>query len=224
MNVFTLRVACVFFILAVAGCTTSERYAFYHESAPFTPTNVYKKSDYLPDEVKRVVLLPIYTQAIEGTLLNELDHVFYTELLKMNRFETVLVTRDFLREHFSVLQVASTEALPAHFIQKLLDIVDSDAVLFLDLTTYRPYMPISIGVRAKLAQKQGGDIVWAFDDVFDSGEPSVAAAASLFQNENYRLGYPADLANSILKSPLWFSKYVAHNVFCSLPQKIEENI
>lgn len=89
--------------------------------------------------------------------------------------------------------------------------------MFTDITHYRPYQPIAIGVRAKLVEVQQGTILWAFDYVFDSGNPKIAEDAKRYYITNSRkeqhVGFEA---RGVLQSPARFAKYAASETYRSL--------
>jgi len=47
-----------------------------------------------------------------------------------------------------------------------------DAVLFVDVTAFRAYAPLVLGLRGKLATIEGTRLVWTFDNVFSADEPA----------------------------------------------------
>ena len=99
------------------------------------------------------------------------------------------------------------------------EVYDADAVLFTEITHFRPYRPIAIGVRSSLVDLESGQVIWAFDDLFDSGEPSVSAGAKRFHLAHSRNVYPLHSAEVVLQSPTFFSKYVAYEMFMTLPER-----
>jgi hypothetical protein len=92
-----------------------------------------------------------------------------------------------------------------------------EGVLFTDLTSFSPYRPLSMGIRAKLVDVATGKIRWAFDYVYDTGHGSVATAAKKFQMQysNEHQALTSD-GGSILLSPSRFAKYVASETYASL--------
>lgn len=204
-------------LLILTGCTSRQRYDLEENTyTPYAPTN-YSCAECLPQHVKRVVVLPVYSSDIEGRLIDNFDETFQSELQKQNRFEVVPVSRHQLKTHFHKEQLNSTEVLPYDFLEKLNNKYAADAVLFIDLTDYRPYKPMALGVRSKLVDVFSGDMLWSLDETFDTGNPHVAVAARRFQLGHQKTTFPLDSGTSVLKSPHRFSQYVAYNVFRTLP-------
>lgn len=204
-------------ISILTGCTAHQRYDLEENTyTPYAPTN-YTCAECLPQHVKRVVLLPIYSEDVEGQLANNLDDTLGHELQKQNRFEVVKVSRHQLKGQFRKEQMSSVDVLPYDLLEKFNNKYAADAVLFVDLTEYRPYKPMALGMRSKLVDVFSGDLLWSFDETFDTGNPHVAVAARRFQLGHQKTTFPLDSGTSVLKSPHRFSQYVAYNMFRTLP-------
>lgn len=170
-------------------------------------------------QIRRVAVLPVaYETPLEASL-TQLDGAVTMELAKTSLFELVPVSREALDVRFGRRQFTSVEVLPGELLRTLRADFGVDGILFTDLTYYRPYQPISIGVRSKLVDAQTGQVRWAFDHLFDAGNLETAAAA-----EGYYLATtppPPTLEHphngaAVLQSPSRFTKYVAWEAFRSL--------
>ena len=172
------------------------------------------------EQLRRVALLPLHSEAYPDQYMRRLDATFHAELTKKALFEVVPVSRAELEAIFGERQFSSTDELPADALKRLRERCGVDGVLFTDLTHFSPYRPVSMGVRTKLVAVSTGQIRWAFDYVFDAGNSSVAEAAKRFQvacsNEHQPLTTDG---GSILLSPARFAKYVANETYASLRQE-----
>ncbi len=172
--------------------------------------------------LRRVVLLPVSG----GTLapvetVAAFDPVFAAALEHQHRFEIVPFPREEFLRRFHVSDVSSVSALPHDLIATLKREYAADGVLFVDLTVFRPYRPIALGLRAKLAAIDGGArLVWSFDNVFSADDPTVANAARHHFIGSDRGGVPADLSPGVLQSPARFADYAADAMFGTLPPVI----
>jgi hypothetical protein len=170
-------------------------------------------------QIRRVAVMPIaYETPLEASL-GELDAALREELAKTSMFEIVPVSRETLETSFGHRQFSSVEVLPGDFLSKLRAQYGVDGILFTDLTHYRPYQPISIGLRSKLVEAYSGRVRWAFDHLFDAGNAATAEAA-----EGYYLAttpppptaeHPSN-GPAVLQSPSRFTKYAAWEEFRSL--------
>ncbi len=184
----------------------------------FTPTNVVGEAQ-LPAGLRRVVLLPVAGGAIAGAeSAAALDPVFVAELQKQNRFEVVPLTREELLQRYRAEELLSTASLPHDFAGRLRRDFAADGVMFVDVTAYKPFRPLLLGVRAKLATTgEPVRILWSFDNVFSADNPAVANSARRRFLDAERGGVPADLTRSVLQSPSQFASYVAGATFATLP-------
>ncbi|MBC7368208.1 MAG: hypothetical protein H7343_15580 [Undibacterium sp.] len=204
-------------LLLATGCQTPP-YDDPARAGPFfTPVN-HAGDLSLPPAVRRVVLLPVYGGPLaDGETAASLDTVFATELQRQNRFEVVVLDRAECRRRFGADEFSSSAALPRDFLPKLRREFAADAVLWVDLTAYRAYRPLALGVRAKLATLKETRLVWTFDTVFSSDDPAVANAARHHFMDQTHATVPADLTPAVLQSPTRFATYVAAATFATLP-------
>lgn len=216
-GIFSLLVLLV--CLLAAGCSqTTREQARDTLTQPFAPTNYYGV-EALPNRVHRVVSLPLFYDAPEGDYLESLDATFRSEANKSLRFELVSLSRLEMDKLFGTRQLSSTDAMPQDLFSRLYKTVAADAVLFTDITHYRPYQPLQIGVRAKLVDMTTGTVLWSFDHVYDAADPGVSVAARNYQKHLSRQPYPLDSAGSVLQSPARFAKYAAWETFRTLPPR-----
>jgi hypothetical protein len=77
-------------------------------------------------------------------------------------------------------------------------------------------------VRTKLVTLHGNQVLWAIDSTFDSAEPGVAAAARTFSKltEQNPVQLKASDSSGVLISPQRFARFVAREVFATLPNRL----
>jgi hypothetical protein len=172
----------------------------------------------LPYTVRRVVILP----AAAGNLMppetkDTLDPILDTALVRQQRFEVVAISRDELAKTFGFQEIASTDALPADFLQTLGEKFDAQGVLFVDVTSYFPYGPLRLGLRCKLADVKARGLLWSFDEVFTTSNPAIANGLRGFNLHSGRGNLPVDMSGDALSSPSIFADYVADTTFRTLP-------
>lgn len=212
--------------LAITGCALlfggcqSAKLGDPARVGPFyAPTN-YSGEVQLPATLRRVVLLPVAGGSIapaESAAI--LVPLFAAELQKQNRFEVVPLTREECLSRFRLEEIASTTAMPAGLMSQLRREYAADGVILIDLTAYKPYRPLAIGLRAKLVSTEGdARVLWAFDEVFSATDPKVANSARRHFSESDRHGVPADFTHAVLQSPSRFASYAAAEMFATLPR------
>jgi hypothetical protein len=208
----------VVLMLGLPGCQTIDEDWDQPVGEAFVPTNFYQKGP-MPPSVRRVALLPLYSGEWDHIDLTGLQRAFASELGKHDQFEVVPVSPERVHRIFGVDQITSVEPIAADEFETLVREFGADAILFTDLTAYHPYRPIVMGVRCKLVESDTVDILWSFDTVFDSGNPTVSTAARRYHLDESAPPYPLQNSSSILQSPLRYSKYVADAVFATLPER-----
>jgi hypothetical protein len=109
------------------------------------------------NQIRRVAVLPIaYQTPLEASLAG-LDSALREELAKTSLFELVPISRQELDSRFNQRQFSSVEIVPAELLTTLRTEYGVDGVLFTELTSYRPYQPIAIGLRSSFRCRQPRD-------------------------------------------------------------------
>jgi hypothetical protein len=205
------------------------------------PKNSFVAAVTLPDNVKRVLVLPLTCDDASSSVADGcdlLDPVLQTELTKTKAFEVVSMSADRVRSCTGKTTWTGTEALPADFFQALNKAEACDAVLFCQLTSYKPYVPLAIGWRLKLVDVQTQKVLWEADEVYDASDPAVARNAQQFQKKQQNVSgtsktfvkrawdllnreTPSDLDDQwdILNSPRYFGQFAAVTSLESLPKR-----
>ena len=163
--------------------------------------------------------MPCYHSDPSSPVLTFGDDVFVKEMSKFGVFEPMSVSTKFCKDFFGKERLSSSEALPDNFLKILVEKFGANGVLFIDLHSYKAYRPLSLGVRAKLVDLKSGEFMWAIDETIDTGEASVMVAANLYQRGNHVQALSEKTSSSILQSPRLFSKFVAHTLFSTLPNR-----
>jgi hypothetical protein len=212
-------VACAAF--ALAGCSTVHPgIADPARTGPFFAPHNYVGAARMPASVRRVVLLPVHGGAFATAEMSEsLDPVFASALEKQLRFEVVTLSRDECEKSFGVPDISSASALPHDFLQIVGEKCGAQAVLFVDITAYRAYRPLTLGIRAKLASVADRSLIWTFDDLFSTTAPAVVNSVRRFYSPDEFGAVPFDLSPDALSSPGRFAGYVSDAVFKTLPPR-----
>ena len=167
----------------------------------------------------RVALLPCFHEDPDSPVLEFCDQIFHQELSQERIFEIVKLSPQDLKNIFGSRRVSSTRNLPANFLKIIESQTGANGVMFIDLDSYRPFRPMSLGVRSKLVDLKTGEFMWAIDETFDAGHASVIVGASQFQETSQVRALSDKTNGSVLHSPRNFTKYVASTVFSTLPKR-----
>ncbi len=209
--------------IAGSGCAAASSCCDIVLGRSYQPRNYYNRSNEIPQNVRRVVVLPLASTHAGGTLesgVETLEPILKEELGKSRLFEWVYVSPTQLRDWTGKRVWRSDEKLPAYFFSVLLEETDADAVLFCQLTDYRPYNRLAVGWKLKLLDtREPARIYWAVDEVFDAGEPTVINAARRYYKKHWAELSPVADSRSILVSPRAFAHYSAHSVITTLAKR-----
>jgi hypothetical protein len=190
--------------------------------AEHRPTNIYQASARLPQNVRRVAVLPVTVAEPDLTAeigREDLEPVIYAELRKANAFEIIVVSREELRNLTGRTEWTARDELPLGFFERLRSATGCDAVIFCQLANYQPYAPIAIGWDIKMVDSRKPQILWAIDEVFSAGDGATAQAARHYYAEHIQTSSPMSDSWSILQSPHRFAQYTANAVFAALPAR-----
>ena len=194
--------------------------------AVYQPKNVYLANPGpLPFSLRRVVVLPMTVASDAPELqagVEALEPALRGELEKTQRFEVVTIAPEQLRQLTGKPAWRADEPLPEGFFEKLQRETGSDAVMFSQMTHYRPYEPVAVGLKLSLAAKFQGDtkpyqIIWSVDEVLDAGDPGVAKAARYYYSQHIRAESSTSDPSTILRSPTLFDQYSLGALFGTLP-------
>lgn len=207
-------------VLCLGGCESVPAIDDPVRFGPFyTPRN-YSGDLMLPADIRRVVVLPVSGAGVAPVeTASSLDQVIVAALQQMQRFEVIPLSREECIRWFGAGDYPSTDALPHGFLEEIARRFAADAVLFTDLTVYRPYRPQTIGLRAKLATVRDVRLLWNFDEVISADDPAVANSARRRYLKTDRATQPLDLSASALQSPSRFATFAAEAMFATLPAR-----
>lgn len=203
-------------VLALAGCAGMD--VSGEKKPTFAPVN-FRGDARLAPSIQRVVVLPLHGGSVlESESADALDPVLLAALQHQLRFEVVTLSRAECRRLFGQGSFASTDELPRGMLESLETKFAADAALFVDVTTYQPYRPISVGFRAKLATTKEVRLVWAFDDVFSASRPEMLESVRDYYRQEARSA-PVDPVPAAMQSPARFTAVAAELMFRTLPAR-----
>ncbi len=216
MNTLKYIISCFLILLACTSCRTFEQEKIVARAEAFVPTNLYP-IERLPAYFNRVVVLPCYHEDDRSPVLDYIDDVFNQELSQERIFETFRMSAFEMKKAFGKERVSSSSDLPENFLRKIEEMTNANGVLFVDIHSFRPFRPISLGIRAKLVDIKTGEFMWAIDETFDAGHGSVIVGSRIFQEKSQVRALSGKTSGSVLQSPRIFAKYAASTLFSTLP-------
>ncbi|HZL44226.1 MAG TPA: hypothetical protein VFD66_13210 [Verrucomicrobiae bacterium] len=188
----------------------------------YKPENVFLYAPALSPEIKRVAVLPLACEDQRPDLADgcaTLQSVLQIELQRTRKFEVVSVSPESLRDCTGSLALTGCEILPRNFCDSVRELCGCDAVLLSQLTVFRPYEPLAIGLRMKLVNARTGQTLWAVDELVDAGDCGVLKRASPLQELGNWLAVPGCDEWELRNSPRKFAQYAAAQVLGTLPKR-----
>ncbi|NUO08846.1 MAG: hypothetical protein HUU08_09245 [Candidatus Brocadia sp.] len=161
----TLRILFLCFVSVVGCLNTPPRHS---STLSYTKTDEFKKT-----LVRRVLLVPFEYQVDREAVIDEVMEAFAVELRKIGSFEVIVPSEDkaaLIPEH----EIWARGTINLSTLLALKKKYDADAIVFGNITHYRPYEPMLLGVKAGMISTNTGIVVWSADGVFDSNENEVA--------------------------------------------------
>lgn len=188
----------------------------------YVPANVHRSVDRLPVTVRRVALLPPASRVgrAETSGAEAISGILLAELQRQHRLEVIHVNHADMARWSGRRNWTTADALPSGFLESIRTHTGAESVLFPEVTTYRAYPPLAIGLRLSLVEVQSGRVLWAVDDLLDAGNPEVSNGARQFYLQEMKGGNetPFD-SHSVLDSPRRFSRYVIATLLGTMPDR-----
>lgn len=162
---FTLSIL-IICLFIVAGCSSAPPH--HSSSLSYNKTDEYKKI-----RIRRVLLLPFEYNVDREAIIDEVTEAFAVELRKIGSFEVVVPSGN--NAPLTTEQgIWDKGSINLNTLLTLRKNYDADAIVFGNITHYRPYEPMLLGVKVGMISTDTGGVVWSADGVFDSNENEVA--------------------------------------------------
>lgn len=217
-----LRIHIYLLILPLlAGCT-SPRLEREWKDTPmgfaYKPDNIYS-AESLPSGFKRVVVLPFSHQQLAHDMMPEVETAVINALRRQARFEIVQVASDELYQLLGNDNLTFDKPIPAKLLETMQTVYHADGILQTEITTFRPYKPILIGIKSRLFTSSANQVLWSCDELFDAGNEKIAMGARLFAEKELEQPYPLQSSYSALISPQRFASFVGQALFETIPPR-----
>lgn len=165
--------------------------------------------------VGRVVLLELDNLSTRQDLSESLTMTLADELSKRHLFTVQKVMRA-----EPIWQTMNLDAVKSHSFEDLAAVRQTfggDAVLYGTIQRHVSFPHLQTGLTLKLIDLRSGQLLWAFEDVWDSSDKAVERRMQRFFNEQMRTGYEPMNWQILVTSPRAFERFVAWEVAQTLP-------
>ena len=204
-------------LVLLSGCQSVEpRLALVQ---PYRPQNyrVARTADW--EDVNRVVLLPISSNCRcpeLSSVEDRFDETILSELVKARGFQVVPVSRRELNAHYGKRNWSPGESIPSDFFDFMKSSYAADAVAFVGLTEYQSFPQLILGWHGSIVATESKTLLWEINEVFDSGDREVAAAAERYAFRSLMGAKSAGLVASVLNSPSQYAQFTLDAIFRTL--------
>lgn len=182
-----------------------------------TTQNVYQATPAKP--ISRVGVLPICSEGMMDRDLSIMQKILQTTLIEQGAFEAIQIPQEFLLTQFQTSQFKSNELLPRYFLEQIKQYYDLDGVLFCEISTYDPYRPVKIGLKAQLVQTDTKKTIWMAEDFFDSHDKHVLAGIHTYC-QNKKASSLELFDEAFLSSPQALATYAFETLFNTIPNNL----
>ena len=164
--------------------------------------------------VQRIVLMPLANQTAYPRIGSELQSNLAAELQRAGRFDVVVATRDDpgvrSQDVFRSGEFNEIELL------RVAREYQAQAVLFVNVTQYHPYVPPRLGVSLLLVSPSEGIVIASTDGLWDARETAISAQAQAHFKQTQ--SWPQSLIGSerVLESPDVFQRFVCEQIAVAL--------
>lgn len=165
--------------------------------------------------VRRVLALPVAGEEAPVDFLDALGENFRAELAASHRFQVVPIGREDQDEKL----LWQSERKGRLSVDALVDLgkrFQVDGVLMVRVTSYRPYLPPSLGIQVQLVSVHSGDAVWAVDETFDSGQEHVRQDVQVYVKDYMAPDPSLHETEMVQLSPRRYAQYCSKRIIESL--------
>jgi len=209
-------VACGLILLTACTSPRLERaVSDYPLGVAYEPENFYSIGT-LPAGVRRVALMPFYTNQGEVIDRERFNEMLRGQLRRRSNFEIFTIDEARLERLIGQRQLSTQEKMPLALIDYLED-AGVDAVFQLDVAEYSAYRPYVLGVNACLTGLKDSQVFWAIDEFFRSTDKKVVTAAREYAASQEAMRYPYSDSYAALRGPFLYSEFVIYTVAETLP-------
>jgi len=188
--------------VSLAGC-------IYYTPAEQPRDYFYLNQNKNISNIGKVALLELENQTNQPQISQKLTNAIFQALQKKQAFSLKTITRQ--SASFQSLQLNKDDYSP----EKLLAIKDKlncNAVLFGSVTEYTPYPHMTVGLKLKLLDLNDGQLIWAFEQIWDAADKSTEKRIKKYFCENIRSDLTPLHEELMAVSPIEFIKFVTYEV------------
>ena len=143
----------------------------------------------------------------------------YKAMLKQQLFSPKIVPYD--DPVWKNLVIDPASPLTINQMESIRISLDCNAILTGYITQYQPYPHLAVGLRMKLVDLEGNQLLWATEQIWDTADKNTLDRLKKYYEKGLILKDPESVLNAELAavSPIKFFNFVAHEVSQTLRPK-----
>lgn len=158
----------------------------------------------------RVALVEFENRSPFPDVSKDVAETLYVALQKKQRFGITAVAQ--ADPAWRSMQIGSGGPITSEQCMSMRQVLQCDAVLTGIVTEYRPFPHLMIGLRLRLVDLTDGQLVWAVEQVWDSGDRATEARIKKYLKAQTRSPRGSMADQLMVISSLNFMKFVAYEV------------
>ncbi len=195
--------ALLWMIAVTAGCRT-------FGPAPAEQATYYSNPAKLPSSVSRVAVIEFYNQSAYPQVSAEMTDAVYQALQKKHIFGLFVIRAS--DPAWKNLQIHPESPYTLEQLLATRKAIGGDAVLVGTVTHYLPYPHMSLGLRLKLIDLYDGQLLWAFEQFWDTADKATEERIKKYFQDELRGGFAPLKQELVNLSPMNFAKFVSYEV------------
>jgi hypothetical protein len=202
---FAVRTAAILLALTLAaGC-----HVIYKPTAK-EPDYYYVNPQKNLPKVGKVVLVELDNNSTYPQISADVTDALFQALQKKQVFSVTTIT-----QKDPVWRSLQVDPHARHSLEQLTAMrgaLNCNAVLTGTITSYQPYPHLSIGLRLKLIDLSDGQLLWAFEQIWDTTDKTTEKRIKDYFQAQIRSGITPLHEQLVVVSSLKFVKFVAYEV------------
>lgn len=202
---FAARTVAILLVLTLAaGCHV------IYKPAAIEPDYYYVNPQKNLPTVGRVVLVELDNNSTYPQISEDLADALFQALQKKHIFSVMAITQT--DPVWRSLQVDPDARHSTEQLTAMRSALKCNALLTGTVTSYQPYPHLSIGLRLKLIDLADGQLLWAFEQIWDTTDKTTEKRIKDYFQDQIRSGITPLHEQLVVISSLKFIKFVTYEV------------
>ncbi|MGR3179101.1 MAG: hypothetical protein ACUZ8E_13700 [Candidatus Anammoxibacter sp.] len=183
------------------------------------PFSHFRSAELDEQSIKKVLIVPFLYRNGPEKISATITETFVVELGKAGLFQILNPSV----KPTELIGASSTlwdgEGIDVDVLIKARKKYGIDAILFGKITSYKPYIPLVLGMKITMISALSGNILWSIEGDFDSDQKDVVHFAKSYYKKNYRKDQSLYGWELVLVSMKRYSRFVTNMLISTLTIK-----